>query len=44
MLHVNRTQKLPSGQEVVLCVFVINVENKFHNKRFQKALETVKHV
>ena len=40
-LHVNRTQKLPRGKSIML---VINVWNKFSNKKFQKAPETGKRV
>ena len=36
--------KVALGARVDLCVFVINVENKFHNKRFQKAPKIDKHV
>ena len=37
-LHVNRTQKLP-GARVVLRMLIINVWNKFSNRKFQKAPE-----
>ena len=37
-LHVNRMQKLPQPREV-LRIPITDVQNKFHNKKFQKAPE-----
>ena len=42
-LHVNRTQKLPRAR-VVLHKLIIDVWNKFPNKKFQKAPEVGKRV
>ena len=42
-LHVNRTKKLP-GARVVLRMHIINVWNKFPNKKFQKGPKIGKHV
>ena len=36
--------KVTLGQEVVLCMLIINVWNKSSNKKFQKALEIGKRV
>ena len=37
--HVNRTQKLPQDKSSLLHVLIINVWNKFPNKKFWKAPE-----
>ena len=42
-LHVNRTQKLPR-RRVVLRMLIINVQNKFPIKKFQKAPKIGKRV
>ena len=42
-LHVNRTQTLPRGN-IALRMLIINVWNKFPNKKFQKTPEIGKRV
>ena len=42
-LHVNRTQKFPRAR-AVLRMLIINVWNKFSNKKFEKAPEIRKRV
>ena len=42
-VHVNRTQKLPQGKSSLAHAHYY-VQNKFHDKKFQKALELVEYV
>ena len=43
-LHVNRTQKLHRGKSSLAYMLIINVQNKFLNRKFHKAPEIGKHV